>query len=68
MGDGVAMCLAVAESAVITIGAAVVAAVGVAQRPRWPIAAPAVSVFAYVSAPRGVPARAAPPRLQVFRL
>jgi hypothetical protein len=68
MGDGVAMCLAVAETAVIATGAALVVGVAVAQRPRWLVAAPAPPAFAHVPAPRSVPARAGPLLLQVFRL
>jgi hypothetical protein len=68
MGDGVAMCLAVAETAVLAIGAALVVGVAVAQRPRWLLAAPARPAFAPLPVVRGVPARAGPPALQVFRL
>ena len=68
MGDRVVMCLAVAETAVIAIGAALVIGVAVAHGPRWLTAAPGLRAFAYVPAPRSVPARAGPPLLQVFRL
>jgi drug/metabolite transporter (DMT)-like permease len=68
MGDGVAMCLAVANTAVIAAGAALVLGVATSRRRRWLIAAPAFPVFAYTPAPRSVPARAGPPLLQVFRL
>jgi hypothetical protein len=68
MGDGVTMCLAVAETAVIAIGAALVIRVAVAHRARWLIAAPVFRALAFVPAPRSVPARAGPPLLQVFRL
>jgi hypothetical protein len=68
MGDGVVMCLAVAETAVIAIGAALVVGVAVACRPRWLIAVPSPGASAYVPAPWSVPARAGPPLLQVFRL
>jgi hypothetical protein len=68
MGDGVVMCLAVANAAVIAVGAALLVGVAASQRRRWLIAAPALPAFAYTPAPRSVPARAGPPLLQVFRL
>ena len=68
MGDGVMMCLAVAETAVIAIGAALVVGVTMALRARGLIAAPGFPACTYVPAPRSVPARAGPPLLQVFRL
>jgi hypothetical protein len=36
------MCLAVAETAIVAIGAALVVGVAVAQRPRWLLSAPAL--------------------------
>jgi hypothetical protein len=68
MGDGVAMCLAVAETAVIAIGTALVVGVAVARQARWLIGAPELPAFGYIPAPRTVPARAGPSLLQVFRL
>jgi hypothetical protein len=68
MGDGVVMCLAVAESAVIAIGAAIVVGVAVAYRPYWFLAVPSPGASAYVPGPRSVPARAGPALLQAFRL
>jgi hypothetical protein len=67
MGDGVVMCLAVAETAVIAVGTAVGVCLALTRR-RWFIAAPAIRVLGYVPASLSVPARAGPPRLQVFRL
>jgi hypothetical protein len=68
MGDGVVMCLAVAETAIVAVGAALVVGVVGAHRARWLVAAPGLPAFAYVPAPRSVPARAGPPLFQVFRL
>jgi hypothetical protein len=67
VGDGVAMCLAVAETAIVAVGAALVVGVTMAQRPRWLTAAPAPRALAYVPAPQSAPARAGPSLLQVFR-
>lgn len=67
MGDGVVMCLAIAETAVVAVGAAI-AMSALARRPLWLIAAPALPELPYVPAPMSVPARAGPPSLQVFRL
>jgi hypothetical protein len=68
MGDAMVMCLAVAETAVLAVGTALVVGLAVARRPRWLMPAPVLHASAYVPAPRTVPARAGPPRLQVFRL
>jgi hypothetical protein len=68
MGDAMVMCLAVAETAVLAVGTALVVGLAVARRPRWLILAPAPSAFGHTPAPRSVPARAGPPLLQVFRL
>jgi hypothetical protein len=67
MGDGVAMCLAVAETAVIAVGAALVVGAG-ARRRRWFVAERAHPEFAGVPTIQSVPARAGPPLLQVFQL
>jgi hypothetical protein len=67
MGDGVLMCLAVADTAVVAIGTALAAGIAAAQKPRWFIAVPALPAVAYARAPRSVPARAGPAVLQVFR-
>ena len=67
MSDGVAMCLAVAETAVIAVGTALGVGVALSRRSRWLIAAPALPDFGYVPGPQSVPARAGPPQLQVFR-
>jgi len=67
MGDGVAMCLAVVESAVVATAIAVAVAI-IALRRRWLFV---VALFAEgrpVPAVPSVRARAGPARLQVFRL
>lgn len=68
MGDGVVMCLAVAETAVIAVAVSLVVGLIAAHRRHWVIALPALAEFAYVPEPRSAPARAGPPQLQVFRL
>lgn len=68
VGEAVAMCLAVAETAIVAAGAALALGVALAGRTRWLVRAPVPHAFAYVPAPRTVPARAGPPLLQVFRL
>jgi hypothetical protein len=55
MGDGVVMCLAVAETGVVAIGAALVVGVAVAYRPHWSLAVPSPGASAYVPGPRSVP-------------
>lgn len=68
VGEAVVMCLAVAETAVVTAGAALALGLAQARLPRWLLPAPALRDSAHVGAPRSVPARAGPTRLQVFRL
>jgi hypothetical protein len=68
MSDDVAMCLAVADTAVIAVGTALSIGLALSCRSRSLIAAPALPDFAYVPAPQSVPDRAGPPNLQVFRL
>jgi hypothetical protein len=68
MSDGVVMCLAVAETAVIAIGTAVAVGLALARRAGWLIGVPALREFAYAPPPQSVPARSGPPQLQVFRL
>lgn len=65
-GDVIVTCLAVAETALVAVGAAL--ALGRLRRPRWPVPEPAPPWLTLVSAAVGVHARAGPPRLQVFRL
>jgi hypothetical protein len=67
MGDGVLMCMAVANTAVVAISTALAAGSAAAQHPRWSIGTPALRAVAYVPAPRSVPARAGPALLQIFR-
>jgi hypothetical protein len=67
MGDALVMCLAVAETAVMAFGAAI-ALGALIRRPSWLMEAMPVPSLAYHPAPRTVPARAGPTRLQVFRL
>jgi hypothetical protein len=67
MGDGVVMCLAVAQTAVIAVGTALGVGVALSRQLRWLIVAPAIPELSYVAAPQSVPARAGPPHLQVFR-
>jgi hypothetical protein len=67
MGDGVVMCLAVAQTAVIAVGTALGVGLALSRRLRWLVAAPALPEFGDVPAPRSVPARAGPPKLRVFR-
>ena len=67
MGDGVMMCLAVAESAVAAVGMAIVIA-ALAIRPLWRLSAPTRPAQPVLPlCPPGF-ARAGPPALQVFRL
>ena len=68
MGAAPGMCLAVAETAVSAVGAAVAVGLALVRWPRWLLAAPTLHAFAYVPAPQSVSARAGPPQLQVFRL
>ena len=67
MGDGVVMCLAVAQSAVIAVGTALGVGLALSRRFGWLIGAPAPCALGHVPAPQSVPARAGPPDLQVFR-
>lgn len=67
MGDGTVMCLAVAGTAAVAIGAAVVLS-ALAWRPRWPVPASLYRQLRFVAAPVSIRARAGPPALQVFRL
>lgn len=63
----VVMCLAVAETAVVAVGAALALGAWL-QRPLWRIVAPPASVLSFVPSPIGIRSRAGPPFLQVFRL
>ena len=66
-GDVGITCLAVAETAVVGIGAALASGTQL-RRPRWLAADPHELKLVVIPAPVGVQARAGPPRLQVFRL
>ena len=68
MDDGVAMCLAVVETAVVAVGTAVLAAFALGHRPLSLVPATAVPTQSYTPPPRAASARAGPPSLQVFRL
>jgi hypothetical protein len=67
MGGAIVMCLAVAETAVVAVGAAV-ALSALLRRPRWLLAAPRAPELPFVPSPVGTRSRAGPPFLQVFRL
>jgi hypothetical protein len=61
------MCLAVAETAIVAVGAAV--ALGASMRRPWGLAAVPLAPQRVFAAPAaGVRARAGPPLLQSFRL
>lgn len=67
MGDAAVMCLAVAETAVVAIGAAL--ALGASpRRAAWLVAAPVIGELAFVASTVGTRSRAGPPLLPVFRL
>jgi hypothetical protein len=67
MGDAVLMCLAVAETAVVAVGAAL-ALGALMRRPLWLLAEPQLPEVAFIPVSVGAHARAGPPELQVFRL
>jgi hypothetical protein len=67
MGESVLMCLAVAETAVVVVGAALVFNARI-RRPLWLLPAPLEPALWMDPAPPGVRTRAGPPLLQVFRL
>lgn len=70
MGDGgaaVVMCLAVAETAVVAVGVALALGAWM-RRPLSPVTQPPEPEPRFSPTPASVPARAGPPRLQVFRL
>ena len=66
-GDAIAMCLAVAETAVVAVGAALALSAWM-RRPLWVLAAPLVPELAFLPSPVDTRSRAGPPLLQVFRL
>ena len=67
MGDAIVMCLAVAETAVVAVGAAV-ALSALMRRPLWLLLAPLAPELSFVPSTAGIRSRAGPPLLQVFRL
>ena len=67
MGDAIVMCLAVAETAVVAVGAALALST-LMRRPLWPLAAPLAPEPPFLPSPVGTRSRAGPPLLQVFRL
>jgi hypothetical protein len=67
MGDAVVMCLAVAETAVVGVGAAL-ALSALMRRPLRVLPAPLAPELAFVPSPIRIRVRAGPPLLQVFRL
>jgi hypothetical protein len=66
-GDAVVMCLALAETAVAAVGIALAMGPWL-RRPRRPAPRLPDGEPRFIPAPAGVPARAGPPLLQVFRL
>ena len=67
VGGAVVTCLAVAETAVVGVGAAL-ALSALMRRPLRVRPAPLAPELAFVSSPIRIRVRAGPPRLQVFRL
>ena len=67
MGDAIVMCLAVAETAVVAVGAALALST-LMRRPLWLLAAPLAPELPFVPSLVGTRSRAGPPLLQVFRL
>jgi hypothetical protein len=67
MGEAMLMCLAVAETAVVAVSAALVLSARM-RRPFWLVPAPLEPALWLIPAPAGVRTRAGPPLLQVFRL
>ena len=63
----IVMCLAVAETAVVAVGAALALST-LMRRPLWPLAAPLAPELPFLPSPVGTRSRAGPPLLQVFRL
>ena len=67
VGEAVVMCLALAETAVVGVGLALAHGM-LMLRPRWRLAQALTRESGFIPAASGVPARAGPPLLQVFRL
>jgi len=67
MGDALAVCLAVAETAVLAVGVTLAVSAWI-RRPLWLIASLPYSELALLSSLPGIRARAGPPLLQRFRL
>ncbi len=67
MGGAIVMCLAVAETAVVAVGAALALSAWM-RRPLWLLLAPLAPELSFVPSPVRIRSRAGPPLLQVFRL
>jgi hypothetical protein len=67
MGGAIMMCLAVAETAVVAVAAALALSAWM-RRPLWLLPAPLAPALPVVPSPVGSRSRASPPLLQVFRL
>jgi hypothetical protein len=67
MAGAIVTCLAIAETAIVAVGAALALSVWM-RSPLRLIAAPSTPEPAFVPPPVGIRARAGPPLLQVFRL
>ena len=67
MSQTMVMCLAVAETAVIAVGAALALGASMQRPLRWLAPLPALN-FWYVASSLNIRSRASPPQLQVFHL
>jgi hypothetical protein len=67
VGGAIVMCLAVAETAVVAVGAAI-ALSALMRRPPWLLAAPPAPELPFVPSLIATRSRAGPPHLPVFRL
>lgn len=67
MAGAIVTCLAVAETAIVAVGAALALSVWM-RSPLRLVPVPSVPELAFVPSPAGIRARAGPPVLQVFRL
>jgi hypothetical protein len=67
MAGAIVTCLAVAETAIVAVGAALALSVWM-RSPLRLVPAPSTPELAFVPSPAGIRARAGPPVLQVFRL
>ena len=67
MGGAIVMCLAVAETALVAVGATL-ALSALMRRPRWLLPSPSAPELPFVPSLVATRPRAGPPLLQVFRL